>query len=255
MSRIYFHTKKRDAEVRGSERAWLGMLCGGLLLNLLDHYLQEVEGYPSVLRDIFRPGAYVLDFPVGEHFNHAARNAIKIGMGTQFVIDGEEVEIWVAALNTALTMGNDAIKLAARLHGQCELHAYVENENRGWLTGIIHQGLKSGIYRQNQGWMDVLDLLADPLVSGPFVTSYSVCRQFPNSGVIEAWGTDEESREQFNRMPDDCQWNYAMAALRMQETLELKPDNWNDYYFRNGWDGFKIDAHLTKLESKRNDHR
>jgi len=248
MSRIYFHTKSRDAEVHGSERVYFGGLCGAMLLVPLEGFLYEWSERPATIRRILPKDDYVQNATY-DNFEYAARRSLQYGMvGTTFLIDDIKVPAWVAALNTALAMGNDAVKLAARLHGQCEIHAYVEDENRGWLSSIISKGLKTGIYRKNQGWLEVLSLLAE--CDGPYVTSYSVCEQFPRPGVIESWGTCECEIERFYELDSTEQWELAIEALRKKPKMEISPSNWDDYFFRDGWDGFKIAAHLDKLEAE-----
>lgn len=63
------------------------------------------------------------------------------------------------AANTALVLGSDAVKMAARIHAQCEIHGYFEGKNRKWAADIVRKGRQAGIFRANMGWEEVIDLL------------------------------------------------------------------------------------------------
>jgi hypothetical protein len=152
----------------------------------------------------------------------------------------------------------------ARLHGQCEIHCYVEAENRLWLANIIESGLEKGIYRKNLdwgdlgledlGWNSVITLLGNGCRS-PVVTSYSVCDTFPNpcvanfkvieEGSCKDWDKLSELREAWYNLSKDKQWELAIAGLRERIGIELKPENWDDYYFSHGWDAVKINQLFT----------
>lgn len=125
------------------------------------------------------------------------------------------LESFSLVLNTAMRVGGDAVKLCARLHGQCELHAWVDEADRPWLAGIIEAGRDVGLLRA-EGWLrewgtweGVVELLlAIKEHPGPVVTDYSVSDSFT--------------------------WN-QMKRLRRNETrLQLKPEDWNDFTFMHG---------------------
>lgn len=128
--------------------------------------------------------------------------------------EGEPLNTFELVLNAALRVGGDAIKLFARLYGQCELHAWVAQANRRWLADIIEAGRASNIMRGPDAlrewgtWEGVIALLRNTRKHpGPVVTSYSVCDTF----------------------------NFRdLKALRETKGLELKPDDWNTFYFGAG---------------------
>ena len=69
------------------------------------------------------------------------------------------VDVRPVVANTALVVGDDAVKLAVRLHMQAD-EAYVEGRNRSWLANIIAKGLEAGgVFRPDQGWSEVKELL------------------------------------------------------------------------------------------------
>jgi hypothetical protein len=143
-----------------------------------------------------------------------------------------------AALNTACAIGNDQVRLMARLHGQCEVHAFVVGQNRAWLAAIIRRGRETGVFRADQGWESVAELLASR-DDCPVVTSYSVTRQFPNP-EIAGW-VDDEDGEGFYRLSDAERWRRALEGLTAAGGgLEMKPEDWSQFYFGDGVNGFHI---------------
>ena len=138
------------------------------------------------------------------------------------MVEGQRVDIFGAQLDTAITIGSDQLKFAARLHGQCEIHCYVECKNRKWLASIIEQGLEQHLYRKDKGWESVIKLLRNGCKS-PVVMSYSVCDSFPSS--------------------DD--WDGAMNQLRRVD-LELSPESLATQQLSD-WNALKINSHLSKL--------
>jgi hypothetical protein len=137
----------------------------------------------------------------------------------------------------------------ARLHGQCELHAYVEGANRAWLADIIERGRETDVLRPQMKWEQVAEFLRSR-DDCPVVTSYSVCDQFPNRHVAgwvapmskyEDTGEEYEDTDAWYDLPEAERWQRAMDGLRAQGNgLELKPDNWNTFHFRDGVNGFQL---------------
>jgi len=204
--------------------------------------LDDVETLdsPSPYRAILDPAHYVCNAP---QFAETLKTALMVGYGNSpLVIDGENVHTFAVALNTALDLGNDAIKLSARLHGQCEIHTWVEGPNRKWLAEIIQAGLKRGIFRGGMGWDSVIELL-ESRDDEPVVTSYSVCDRFPNSHTAK-WKPpivdDEPDYDKWYDLPLQEQWQLAMAGIRDYATLEMKPEGWDEYCFGDGMNGFEL---------------
>ncbi|MFI1889845.1 hypothetical protein [Streptomyces jumonjinensis] len=269
MSRVYFHSPHRTAELRGSERAWLGGLITDIAIGALglgstaridrlrelihpDHYMAK--------QDTTGPGwlsawasSYATAFSVGWS-----------GSAPLIQHRGRAVETFELALNTALTLGGDAVKLGARLHGSCEIHAWVDGPNRSWLADIMQGGIDAGVYRDgfarqiggggtvwsDQGWGDVIALLRER-DDEPVVTSYSVCDGFPDPGVgdwMPPWPkgvprdwrelTEEqrnarsERSEEWYDLDDAEQWRISMAGLRASKKgLQLEPAGWSAFRF------------------------
>jgi hypothetical protein len=251
MSRIYWHSEERTAAVRGSERFHAGALCSGLLYIAL-------QGHHSVPNNPLRRVVFGYMRNIPDEAFPSTLAAYCNGLTDSYLLyEGRDYDVFTVALNTALVIGSDAIRLMARLHGQCEAHAYVEGANREWLADIIEQGQHAGIMRSDQGWEDVIALLRET-DAAPVVTSYSVCEAFPNAyvGNYEP-PTDEHGNpddDAWYNLPSGRQWSIAMTGLRQSSAartfgLEMKPDNWNSYYFENGVTGFMVRAYADSLAS------
>lgn len=255
MSRVYFHSPSTPAaELRGSERAYAGMLCSSLALSVI-----EPDGFDTEKRlRAWLPADHYLHGTAAPHFARSWATAFRVGDGPLIVRDGEPLDVFGLTLNTAIVLGNDAVRFLARLHGQCEIHGFVEGPNRAWLADIIAAGRASGIYRADQGWEAVATLLTSRN-DEPVVMSYSVCEQFPHAGVgnwmppwpdgvPRDWGklTDEQQREREQRqeawyeLPRDEQWARSLAGIRADAWLELKPSHWADYRFGHNLSAFDL---------------
>lgn len=234
MSRIYFHSPSGEAEVRGPERAMFGSYANDALANALrlrDSMFQD-ETLARVLPLLAKRPEYAL-------INLRILETYLTVMGdAAFIVSGlnEPLSVFSCALNTLMATGSDPMILAARLHGQCEIHAWVDGPNRAWLAGIIERGLASGIYRPNMGWDKAMVLLC-ATDQEPVVTSYSVCEQFPNVGVAESaglWKSADDDHDDWYALDVAEQWRLCMAALRLSEgSREMYPERWRwpDFHF------------------------
>ena len=234
MSRVYFHSPSADAELWGGERAWLGHLCSSIATGLLDARFSADK-----LRPLIKPGHYLLD----ARYDHdlqawasAFETAFAVGFGGDFLVyDGKPLSAFSLALNTAMRVGNDAVKLAARIHGQCELFCYAEPQDRKWLAEIIDQGLGAGVFRKNTGhredetWEAVGKFLRES-EDEPVVLSFSGGDQFPNPWEA---GYDDDLWDELDLAG---QWRVAMDALRAKPgCLRLDPAAWQNFTFDDGF--------------------
>lgn len=170
------------------------------------------------------------------------RTAMNVN-GLTIMWHGVELRSKDIDLNTALVAGSDQVALAAKIHGWCESHAWVEGPDRGWLADLIECGLDTGLYRRGMGWEGpggydtgpgVLPLLR-ARDDEPVVMSYSVTDQFPNAevgdwmppwpdGVPRKWDalTEEQQDEREQReeswceIPGERQWEISLAGLRTE---------------------------------------
>lgn len=113
---------------------------------------------------------------------------------------------------------------AAKIHGGCEIHMWIDEPHQSWLADIIDDGLYIGVYRQRAGWQDVQGLLREP-DTGPVVMSFSVSDGFPNRYVAD-WTPpeDDPDGDSWYDLPRAEQWDLAMAKVREKRHLELSPD-------------------------------
>jgi hypothetical protein len=252
MSRIYFHSPSGNREIYGPERAWMRLLTEELAFGVLRlapdprrlaAFLPPGVGPRDALREA--PGSHQRFFEALRMWSRTA--------DTAWVVDGREYDAWQLTLNTVLAIGSDPVKLCARLHGQCEIHAYTEGPNRSWLANLIRQGIGTGVMRDDgyprpdggrgaAGQWAELAAWLQSREDEPAVTSYSVCEPFPNPGVAGADG--KEARELWYAQPPARRWESALAGLRGNHP-ELTPDDWDDYRFGHGKDAFWLVARAT----------
>lgn len=218
----------------GCERAHFGNLCHRMLCASLGS-IMELGGERHWLRKMIPPDHYLQRSPAGPAFERDAHTALRgdlFGLRLQ-VPTGETLDPWTLGLNSTLAMGGDALKLVARLHGQCEIHAFVEGRNRAWLAGLIEQGSRDGIFRRQMGWEPLASWLRSSSAEA-VVTSYSVCTSFPPFDA-----------EKDAALP----WSEAVDRLRADGGgLELKPEDWAwpDFHFG----AYKVTGfHLEDLAS------
>jgi hypothetical protein len=241
MSRVYFHSPSGTAELRGSERAYAGCLINDIALAVLKpNYWNEKK-----LREMLPEGHY-LKIGGNERFIESWSTAFSVNSGDLIVHKDQCIDSWTISLNTAMALGNDVMRFLARLHGQCEIHGYVEGPNRLWLANIIWRGLQSGLYRPEMGW-DRVGAILRLRDDEPVVMSYSVCQSFPNYDIA-GWAKDDEG-DGFYELTKYEQWHLAMTNLRAQDRgLELKPDNYEAYRFGHCITAFDVVAEMSQQE-------
>jgi hypothetical protein len=212
-------------EIADGERLRIAWLCVNLaagVFELLSHE-QRLALSPVVMSESDR-----LRGPE-QPFDTRFRMLLASSFGGRSFADG--ARIFDLVLNTAMVVGSAPVALAACLHGRCEQHAYVEPQDVRWLAAIIAEGLRDGVFRDEAGWIEVVDLLrADP---GPVVTSYSTCDEFPNPTAArwiphvrtEPAGSDDW--EAWYAQPFSERWRLAMAGLRSRVgSPRMDPADW-----------------------------
>lgn len=240
MSRIYFHTHEHGgAELRGSERAWMGCLVNDMMLAVLG----DLEHAKPWLLPLLPPNCYLRTQP---DFGRACATWLRVAMGETLRLPSGPVEPWLMGLNTALALGSDELRLLARLHAQCEVHCWIEGEkDKGWLADIIENGRRLSIMRDEQGWESVVTLLRQP-GDFPVVCSYSVCEQFPNFGALPddhplKLRTDEDRGEAFYELTEAEQWTLCFGALKEAGGgLHITRKGWDKFIFGDGTSAFNL---------------
>ncbi|MEU5476756.1 hypothetical protein [Streptomyces mirabilis] len=242
MSYIRFQDRDGAAQLRGSERPWLYQFAhdtaAGVLLG------QRASGAKAVrLRELL-PMDHALQFvpaPGREdtlRWQHDyVRSLNPVLADTVAVYREHEIGMYPILLNTALVLGSDIVKLAARLFGQCESNCWVDGPHRAWLADIIDEALTGGAYRRDHGWEDVQALLQQR-DDQPVVVSYA--ESFPQPWAD--WGRDligedadaSDVQAYWETLPVDDRWKAGMRRLTDSDArLELVPA-WTRFRFQPG---------------------
>lgn len=243
MSRIYFHSPSGEAELPGRERAYAQVMISDLCKALLRVAAQDEPNHPSGLRQLLPPDSYVLQ---ARDFEQAFQLWFGVSFDGYLLMNGRRLDPFTLQLNTALTIGGDPLRLLVRLHGQCEIHAWVDGANRAWLASIMQDALDQQVLRPDEGWEQVIPFLRSRS-DEPVVLSYSVTDQFPNQHVAK-WRDDRDGDDWYD-LSAEQQWTMAMEKLRAQNgLLEMKPETWSEIRFGGGESFFTVLNHLRQLD-------
>lgn len=253
MSRIYFHSEDGDSEVSGAERAMMGDLCSTWMVDVL-----RIERYASTtwlrtVSDLLPGGPGRFTHPDRAYWAETLATHLRV-TDPQITVGDQSINLFALGLNTAYVLGSDPVKLCARLHGQCELHCYVEGPHRAWLADIMEAGRAINLLRADMGWEATIALLR-ARDDGPVVCSYSVCEGFPNAGIVVdaglwTWPVDADGERDWDawyRLDADERWRLGLAALRAEPNrgLEIRPDTWDTFTFRSGLTALDVVQRLT----------
>lgn len=248
MSAIYFHAQAQgEARVSGAERAWMAHLCHEATCSAIGPIFDSPDR-PSWVRRMLPEGHYlhrVNDFD----FERSFHTYLQVGGDRDpLLVAGEKVDVFSLMLNTALVVGGDVLKLCARLHGQSEVHCYVEGQDRAWLAEIMERGLTDHVFRPKMGWEETIAFLR-ARADEPVVCSYSVCEQFPNR-TIAGWTPPEgKDLDAWYDLPEEERWNMGLARLRAgHPSLRLDPDGWDKVRFGHNLSGFDLFAKVAGKE-------
>lgn len=272
VSRIYFHAKEDEAEVLGSERAHCGVMCSDLLWLSLGIRYESAPGVRRLLA-MFPESHYLRTIPFKPDAPILRMVETAVCTDSNLMVDGERVDTFTLALNTACRLG-DPMRLLARVHGQCEIHGWVEGRNRNWLASRIEEARKANLLRAGMGWESVVDLLRAwtstakrSFMDDAVVTSYSVCEPFPNAGICKDAGlwtpgadhcgindADDEyapgepwwDGDEWLDLSADEQWSMGVAALPSRAP-EWSPATWGTL-FGSGMTGWDLSELLNRVE-------
>lgn len=233
MSSIAFHSPSETIRVSGRERASMSILCANMLKAQLGSMKYEEK---ALLRSIFAPGHYmqsIIDdmdrgkFGSGLEFGDRLDTFLSLGDHGLYA-DGNLYDLFSLQLNSALSWGNRAVQMATKLHGQCEIHAWCEGNNRAWLADIIAEGLECGVFRAAvagySSWEQIITFLRAN-DQEPVVTSYSVCESFPGPHCApEGMEMGDDAWEAWEQLSEGEQWRLGMDHVRAEPSLEISPD-------------------------------
>lgn len=261
LSRLYFHGIEYDSEICGTERHYASWVCKHLTLAFLSAFFAYPGMERNTLLDLVRSKENYGEilYEGKNFFEHNFENWFMNESNDGFLINGVFHSNFEIHLNTTLRLGNDQMKLYARLHGQCEIHCYVEHENMMWFSNIIENGLKNYIFRRDAGWENVISHLRHEFAEDrnePIVTSFSVTDEFPNREICGISDWSLKDIDTWYDIPFEKRWQMGVRNLRAKDggLMEIKPQNFNDYIFENGMDAFKlIDYIHQKIERAEGD--
>jgi len=286
MSRIYFHSVDQHRgdteEVFVSGRARYNMssqidnIAWGPLESLIEYNAKDF------LEHYMKGGDYLRSEINTNRF--LFMGYMKTGFRSdsfEIVLNQKPLALFPMKLNTALRMGSDPVKLAARIHASCEIWTWFKGENRNWIADIIEEGLNCHFFRKDDLWENVVEFLRSDS-KNDVVLSYSVCDQFPNHYIAninqeiehklqkeikededrdsdeEDWDDDIAVSNYYYDMTTDEQWDMAFKNLKDHPYYgdEIKPDNWKSFYYSHGCTTLDVEKDfyefLHNQESKSN---
>ena len=223
MSYISFQNKGQMVKVSGRERAWFRCLVDNLCTSILDLALGDPNNYSAIKAALAPKHDWIDAHNPKCSFAEQIKMALRIALVDQGVWHGEPLDLFNLKLNTTLVLGGGVLKLAARIHGQCEVHGFIRAENGPWAARIIRQGLKTYIFRQDNAGYDEWKAVADLLehTKGTVVMDYSVTDSFPG-GVL----TQEERENEV--WPS---WEACLYRLTHNyPDREICPENWDSLF-------------------------
>lgn len=248
MSRVYFHSPSGTAEIRGAERAYGSALADDLAFAVFgfeNAMAYHSEHNPTVrFLDAIRPP---LDPWARERLTNL-KAMLRYGGGEACVQlpGGRQATVSSLFLNTALTVGSDALRLLAFIHAQCEIHGWFAGPNREWVADIITKGRADSLLRADMGWEGLVDFLrADQ--TEPVVMSYSVCEQFPNSTAAQWTPGEDENYDAWYDLPIEDRWALCMPNIARHE---ITPDRLsNPRYFGCQLNAFDVLTMFANVEA------
>lgn len=228
MSYIEFRTWEDGVRVAGMERAMFAIYCRDQLEVSLRGHFQELVSRRAKARYLFPGGHYVHGYECNAFERHAL---MALAAQPDLVVSyrDEKVSVWHLQLNTMLLLGNPVMQFMGRVHGQCEVHAYIERADFDAFRGLLFDGLNRGLLRKGMGWEKLdyaLSRCAQPTgdldnleTDSPLVMSYSVSESFPPSPPA----LSEELAEAWHEQPRAVRWRDALKRIREPE-LGLRLD-------------------------------
>jgi hypothetical protein len=231
MSSIYFHFSDGSRErVSGSERAHMGILTGDMARSVLSF----VQNGPHWLQGLLPDKSH---WKNGAFDEQQAKYALSSFDGDILNLNGECYDVWQTVLNTAMTLGSTPVKLCCRIHACCEIWGRVEGPNRKWFADLCEDARKALIFRDDMGWEETIAAIRNGDDS-PVVMSYSVCEQFPASGLFK-FDSDDES-EEWEEKDYSERWSECVESLR-KGWPEIKPEDFDTFRFGKGVDLLQLE--------------
>ncbi|MFI6179803.1 hypothetical protein ACIA8R_29960 [Nonomuraea sp. NPDC051191] len=163
MSRLYWHTPTRTAELLGAEYAWLHNLAGGSAeaawaldrtgsldrVELILGWVRAADG--DGIADLRKLLAEAKAHPDDAALRQRLVQTLQVRMrlsGLELEVAGVRLNTGNVDLNTVLAVGSDPMRLATKIAGWGSQHAFIEGPDRAWAADLIDQGLAAGPFRK-----------------------------------------------------------------------------------------------------------
>jgi hypothetical protein len=295
VSCVYFHSPDGEAELRRSERAHLAHLTQTISsafwgfadparFGRLDRATELLTMNLGPDRTTINPRSYPVGYLHDYHQDAIAErdryrasttgirnqeperkflDALNIALsvkGFHLHVAGHDLHTTNIGMNTTLTYGSDIIRFAAKIHGWCEIHPWIEGADRAWFADLIDQGLIAGAYRSglwyvdgpcegnpqdhpdrqwsDQGWESVRDLLRSSSTE-PVVLSFSGCDQFPRRTTTTWTPTPLPNDWQPDWAIDEAltEWEALSEGGKEHYRLTAQGDQWYELSTGERWAG------------------
>ena len=269
MSAIVFHTPRgSEAELRGSERAWLAQLIqrhtqgmwgfddmDGIerLLDLVDMAegaSLERTGHGYLARYAHEVWALSTAAPSGgpgDRYGEAKQRLVAAvttalrAHGLFVTVAGAEHHTTDLAYNTALVTGSDPIRLAARIERRCEVHGWFEGPDRAWAADLIDTGLESGLFRRVLHHQDT-DGQTTAVVPQGWEEVQSLLRARDDEPVVMSYTVEStfpnvECSDMALPWPDGVpEGRWASLTDEQVAEREAREETWGDLTAAEQWD-------------------
>lgn len=237
MSSIAFHfPDEEEVRISGSERAHFSILTeqhAKGAIGLVQGF--STAGLLDDLAPFLSPDGRLNKFkPTGPHCgrNPQFEEALGYVLSTIGFRSGPEPFAWKnrdiraldLLLNTTLATGSDPVRLAVKIHWQCEIHGYVMGYHRTWLADIVSEGLQEGVFRQGMGWAELVTKLRES-AQGPVVTSFSGGEGFPNP-YVGSWMPE---------WPEGVEKVWDALSDEQKAVRHARQEEWYDLSFERRW--------------------
>jgi hypothetical protein len=179
MSYIQFQTRTKSVQVSGRERSLIRSYMSQITNSFVS--LNNNDDALGFVKFCFPEDHYLYDYR-RDDFSLIKNIKTSLSLGDLTLNHCDDTEFWLIQANTLISIGSDALKLLVKIYSQCEVHGFIEGNNRKWAASILQNALDCGLIRKNpfgyNGWDSLIELMNEDDDS-PIVMSYSVADDFP----------------------------------------------------------------------------
>lgn len=184
-----------------------------------------------------------LDTSIIDHAVSALVTALKVwSLGLPIVVNGDDNRVFQlnsveVEFNTTLIAACDPLRLATKIYGWAEAHAWIADTDRIWAADLIQAGLEHGFYRPgvwantaagttwvDSGWGGIQDFLRS--TRGPVALYTSAGDEFPNPDM-DSWMIP---------WPDGVPKKFAYLSAEQQAARRQRYTKWNGLTPEQRWE-------------------